>query len=150
MRLTAGLPFCVALLTARGASTEVLMLNGDSSPRSSVPAAEVTVYLDAAEANCDYQRVALVESQEAERNPFDAGVSRIELIRAARDQAGKVGANALIVEQLGAQSAFTRQVTADSTGDRQRETRRSWGQGMFLAVYEDRPCSGTGRGKAKP
>jgi len=141
MRGPLSLLFCTVLLVGCGPSTEVLMLGGDAPARSPVSAESVAIYRDTAEIACPYERVALVEAQDAEDAPFDAGVSQLKLIRAARGRAGEVGANGLLVERVDAESALKREVTADSTGYEERETRQSWGRGLFLAIYEERPCS---------
>lgn len=149
MRLSFCAFFCSVFLIACGPSTEVLMLEGTSGARSSVPPSQVAVYQNVSELACDHQRVALIESQDSKETPFGSGVSRIELIRAARTKAGAIGANALIVETLGLESFIETEVTADSASYERRESRQSWGQGMFLAVHEDRPCT-TAEGGERP
>jgi hypothetical protein len=116
------------------------MLGPESATRAPVPEREVAVYRDPSALSCDYERVALIESQTKSQSPFGS-VSQIDLIRAARAKAGALGANALLVETLGTDSYVETNVEADSSTYRREETRRSWGQGLFLAVYESRPCS---------
>ncbi len=135
-------------LAGCGPSTEALMLGPQSAPRAPVPEREVAVYRDPSALSCDYERVALIESQTENQSPFGS-VSQIDLIRVARAKAGALGANALLVESLGTDSYVETEVTADSTTYSREETRRSWGQGLFLAVYEARPCSTSAQSKTE-
>lgn len=101
---------------------------------------DIEVYRALSDVACDYQRIALVEAQESETVDFTGGVSQIELIRAVRKEAGKLGANALVIDEMGSQTFTETTIEADSTQYERTESRESLGQGLFLAIREARPC----------
>lgn len=134
------LVFLVGLLAACGPTTRVLKLPGASPDLSPVAPQQIEVYRTLSRVKCDYRRIALVEAQESESIGLTGGVSQLALIRAARKEAGKVGANALVVDTVGMRSFTETEVEADSTGYKRTESQTQLGQGVFLAILEDRPC----------
>jgi len=94
------------------------------APLPPVDAADVTVYAALDSLACSYERVAYIRTS----RPV-WGASRESIVRHARQKAGEVGANALIVRGLDdAGSSFFSPGGGDA-------------RGQSLAVFEQRPCS---------
>lgn len=131
---------CGALLVACGPSTDVLKLPGASEELSPVSPSQVEVYRSLSAVKCKYLRVALVEARESKSVDLSGGVSQVELIRAARTEAGRLGANAVVIDTVGSRTFTETEVEADSAEYERTESRESLGRGVFLAVRENRPC----------
>lgn len=131
---------CALVLGACGPSTEVVKLPDAPAEPSPVSPERVEVYRGLSLVECDYKRIALVEAQESESMDLGGEVSRIELIRAAREEAAKLGANTVIIDSLGARTITETEVEADSATYERTESKKSLGRGFFLAVRENRPC----------
>lgn len=134
---------CGTLLVACGPSTDVLKLPGASEDLPPVSPSQVDVYRSLSAVKCEYLRVALVEAQESESVDLSGGVSQVELIRAAREEAGRLGANAVVIDTVESRTFTQTEVEADSSKYERTESRESLGRGMFLAVRENRPCKPT-------
>jgi len=128
------------LLVACGPTTNVLRLPEASESPTPVPPGQVEVYRAPSVAECSYDRIALIEAQESESIGVTGGVSRIELMRAARKEAGKLGANAIVIDAVSTREFTETEVEADSSEYQRTESRKQLGQGMFLAIREHRPC----------
>lgn len=135
----------IALLAACGPTTEVLKLPDASEGLPPVPPAQIEVYRSPDAPRCEYDRVAMIEAQKSESVGLTGGVSQIDLMRAAREEAGKVGANAIVVEEMGTEQFTETEVEADTSAYERTESRKQLGQAVFLAIREHRPCS-TGAG----
>lgn len=131
---------CGALLVGCGPSTEALKLPGASEDLPGAPASQVEVYRSLSALKCEYLRVALVETQESQSVSITGGVSQVELIRAARKEAGRLGANAVIIDTVGSRTFTETEIVADSAQYERTESRESLGRGVFLAVRQNRPC----------
>lgn len=134
----------IAVLAACGPSTKVLKLPGASENFAPVSPGQVEVYRSLDVPKCEYDRIAMVESQESKSIGLTGGVSRVELMRAARKEAGKVGANAIILEEMGTEQFTETEVEADTSKDERTESRKQLGQAVFLAIREHRPCNTAG------
>jgi hypothetical protein len=127
-----------------GPTTEVLRLPGAAEELAAVAPAEVEVYRGLSRVPCDYRRVALVEARASEEVGPSGGVSQLALIRAARQEAGPVGANAIVIDSVQTQLLTETEVKADTAGYARTESSRSLGRAVFLAIREDRPCEAPG------
>jgi hypothetical protein len=93
------------------------------TPLPPVDAADVTVYSALDSLACSFERVAYIRT-----SPPVWGASRESIVRHAREKAGEVGANALVVRDRAEGGAF---FSASGGSARDRS----------LAVFEQRPCS---------
>ncbi|MFB6278921.1 MAG: hypothetical protein ABEK75_05410 [Salinibacter sp.] len=134
----------VALLAACGPTTEVLKLPDASEDLTPVPPGQIEVYRSPDAPRCEYDRVAMIEAQESESVGLTGGVSQIDLMRAAREDAGKMGANAIVIEEMGTEQFTETEVEADTSEYERTESRKQLGQAMFLAIREHRPCKTDG------
>lgn len=117
---------CPLLLVAGGllagcASSEATILANAPENRSPVAPSNVAVYSDTSAVGCEYTRVAMVSTTGNVDN-----VSDDQMVADAKEKAGEVGANALIVSSI-------RESMNDSAF--------SGTQGDFLALLEERPCN---------
>jgi hypothetical protein len=135
----------VVLLAACGPTTDVLKLPDASEDLAPVSPGQIEVYRSLEVPRCEYDRVARIETQESESVGLTGGVSQVDLMRAAREEAGKAGANAIVVEEMGTEEFTETEVEADTSEYERTESRKQLGQAVFLAIREHRPCN-TGGG----
>jgi len=144
VRFVLSLTFAVVLV-ACGPTTEVLTLPGASKDLAPVAPEQVEVYRSPDGPRCEYVRVAMVEARESEDMGLTGGVSQIDLMRAARKDAGEIGANAIVLEEMGTEQFTEIEVESDTSEYERTESRKQLGQAVFLAIREDRPCDAGGR-----
>jgi len=94
------------------------------TPLPPVEPADVTVYSALDSLACSFERVAYIRTS----SPV-WGASRESILRHAREKAGEVGANALVVRGDSAEGETFFSASGGSARDRS------------LAVFEQRPCS---------
>jgi len=101
-----------------------MRVSGAPTPLPPVDAADVTLYAALDSLTCSFERVAYIRTS----SPV-WGASRESIVRHAREKAGEVGANALVVRGIGAEgTSFFSPGGANA-------------RGQSLAVFEQRPCS---------
>lgn len=108
------------LIVAGCVSTDVTRLSSAPDGLTPVPASEVSVYRDTSSISCSYSEVALIDT----RGGSELTVSNDKLVSEAKESAGELGANAIVVDNFG---------DVEMLGS-------SEPTGKFLAIYEERPC----------
>lgn len=96
-------------------STSATMLDSAPDDRPSVDVSEVSVYSSFESVECEYSRVAFVES-----TPRLGARNEKDVINSGKEKAAEIGANGLVIEEM--------------------DTSANNPQSSFVAIFESKSC----------
>ena len=112
----------IAALAVGCASTNATMLGTAPDDLEPLSVEEVTAYSDTSSVQCDYDRVAALQTSGSVEGMDE------KMIKSAKEKAAEIGANAIILKRLSSDSGTGINYDYGST------------EGRYLAIYERRPC----------